>query len=282
MSKIGIIGYGYWGQILCNNLMLMGHNDITICDPYIKETRIIGTSFPITPNTKDLYPCDKIFIATPADKHYQICQDFLVKGYDVFCEKPLCPTLEEVHKLYDIIDNGNGNLFVDWTFLYNDATLKLKEEIAREGPPNLIYMNRLNRGPIRTDVSAKHDLAAHDLSILLYLLSGDKLNHVEWKEYKLLPGSQYDSCTGIINFEHTKVIINASWAFNKKIRTCYFNYDNSVTIWDDTSKTIICDGHINHSINSPLGDAITDFLDQDYDKDLNRKITTEVAEMLEW
>ena len=280
--KIGILGYGYWGKILYNNLHLMGHNNITICDPALTENRLSGYGTPIVKNKEDLHHCDKIFIATPTYTHYDLCKYFLHMGYDVFCEKPLCIDSTDVHKLYEIIDEGGGRLFVDWTFLYNDSVWAIKDEINNCGLPNLIYMNRLNYGPCRDDVSAKYDLAAHDLSILLYLLGdSNKLKSVKWNEYKLLSGTQNDSCTGIIDFEYTKVVLNASWAFNSKIRTCYLNFGDSIVVWDDTLKRVTCDDKTMYSTQSPLNNSIQAFLDNGCFA-FNRKITEEVSEMLEW
>ena len=206
-SKIGLVGYGYWGKILCHNLMLQGYNDITIYDPgYKRSSKTDGAGFPINPIRNKLDKCDKVFIASPASTHYAECLYFLDKGIPIFCEKPLCLKLEEAKKLYE---KANGNLFVDWTFLYNDAIWKLKEIVDEIGPPNLVTMNRSNYGPVRKDVSAKHDLASHDVSIMCYLL-GTKPNKTIWNEAKVLCGEQKDTCHGRLIFDNTIVEIQAS------------------------------------------------------------------------
>ena len=30
--KIGIVGCGYWGKIIINNLLELGYNDLVLCD----------------------------------------------------------------------------------------------------------------------------------------------------------------------------------------------------------------------------------------------------------
>ena len=74
--RIGLVGFGYWGKIVWNNLNDMGY-EVTICDPFlhfgIKDYRDLDV--------------DCVFVLTPVDSHYEVCSHFLNKGVHVFCEK---------------------------------------------------------------------------------------------------------------------------------------------------------------------------------------------------
>jgi predicted dehydrogenase len=84
--KIGIVGLGYWGKIILNNLLDLGHKDVVLCDTKkvlsglnLKKRFKYETSY-------ERLRCDKVFVLTPVETHYKICNYFLNQGVDVFCE----------------------------------------------------------------------------------------------------------------------------------------------------------------------------------------------------
>lgn len=54
---------------------------------------------------------DLIYIATPADTHYDLVRRCVSEGYSVLCEKPLVPTLSEAQKLFDLAASKDLMLF---------------------------------------------------------------------------------------------------------------------------------------------------------------------------
>lgn len=286
MQKIGLVGYGYWGKILFNNLCISGHNNVIICDPFCKEDSIEGYGLPIFRNYTILNKCSHVFVASPPTKHYDICKKLLENGISVFCEKPPTTDSKTTIELYDIAKKYNANFFVDWTFLFNDSIWVLKDYIMREGPPHCIIMNRMNFGPVRTDVSAKYDLASHDVSILNYLLEDLPLKKVSWYEYNFIGGEKEDTCLGLIEYKNGTIVqINTSWSAHSKIRLCYFNFNNKTATWDDSLKLLNIGNYQHRSISSPLVNAIDTFLSTEekiITREKHRKISEETMEMLEW
>ena len=67
---------------------------------------------------------------------------------------------------------------VGHVFVYNPATRKVKEYLDAGHLGNVYYVSmvRTNLGPIRVDVNAAWDLAAHDLSIANYWLNAEPLS----------------------------------------------------------------------------------------------------------
>lgn len=277
--KIGIVGYGHWGKTITNVLVQSGYNNIVICDPAIKE--IEGFGFPVYDDYKQLINCDKIFICTPATTHYEICKFFLNNHIPIFCEKPLAISQSEVIQLYNLAKINNTVLFVDWTFIYNDLVIKIKDYIywKYKKPPSLIIMNRLNKGPIRDDVSALYDLSSHDISIITFLLNKPPLN-VQHKQYNILGGSQNDTCISTLDYDNTQCIITSSWAANSKIRTCYFNCDDETLMWDDYQKILVMKNDTCYSISSPLANSIKTFLKCNTTPTKNQTITMMTMDIL--
>ena len=97
--KVGLIGYGYWGEIL-----------------YKKLEKFCDVKF--TCRSKDTYidkldDVDWVVVATPDKTHYEIVKKCLWAGKNVFCEKPLTPTYEQSEKLFRLAEMRNVKLYVD-------------------------------------------------------------------------------------------------------------------------------------------------------------------------
>jgi len=285
ITTIGIVGYGYWGKIICENLYLMGKFDIIIYDPYIKQDKTEGSGLPIYKEIDQLFQCSHVFITSPASTHFDVCSKLLSHGISIFCEKPPTTESKTTKELYKIAKQNNGRLFIDWTFLYNDSIWELKKYIENEGLPKSIFMNRMNYGPKRDDVSAKYDLASHDISIINYLLGDQKIENIRWYEYNLINGSQYDTCIGIVELDGRIVQINTSWSANQKIRACYFNFLSKTALWDDSKKLLTIDSYKYYSKSSPLANSIQAFLfneENHISNEEQQQITIKTMDMLEW
>ncbi len=182
--KIGIIGFGYWGKIVFNNLLEMKEKDIILCDISFKENDNFQ-NFTTIKNYKEINDCDLVFVTTLTTTHYEICKYFLEKKVNVFCEKPLTLSSSEAEKLYDSAIKNNVNLFTDWIFTFNNQIETIKNDYLKGklGKIKSILMNRLNLGPERFDVNARWDLASHDISIIQYLFSEQPIK-IMWTDYK--------------------------------------------------------------------------------------------------
>lgn len=179
MIKIGIIGCGYWGPNLIRNLFEIKDVDVVYCCD-LMESRLqpIKDRYPsisIKKDYKDVLTdsnIDAVVIATPADTHYKIAKEFLLKGKHVFVEKPLTFDVSQAEELVDISKKVNKILMVGHTFEYNPAVIKAKEYIDNGELGNVYYITsrRVNLGIVRRDINALWNLAPHDISILIYLI----------------------------------------------------------------------------------------------------------------
>ena len=74
--KIGIVGIGYWGNIILNNLVKMNYKDISLCDSNEKVfEKSIFKGFTHTNDFRKL-ECDKVFVCTITKNHYEIVKFF--------------------------------------------------------------------------------------------------------------------------------------------------------------------------------------------------------------
>ena len=250
MMKVGLIGYGYWGKILKRNIETITNNKIAIYDPYINVIN-------------DINDCDKIFIATPVSSHKETVEKYLRLGKDVFCEKPLCTNTDDVVHLYNLAEENKCDLFVDWIFTFNDSINFIKKhyQAGTFGEIKHVSMNRLNSGPERQDISARWDLACHDVSILEYVF-GQQIKKVLWSDLKRNPKSyRYDSSIGLLQYETFDAILHSSWYYGRKDRDCIFEFTSCILEWNDCTQSIKFNGQIlEHTNGSPLLNSINNFL----------------------
>lgn len=177
--KVGIVGLGYWGPNLIRNFL--GNKEVKKvygCDKNLSRLQFINSKFPeveLTDKWDDFlngYDLDIIAISTPVATHYNLAKAALENGKHIWVEKPFTFKSEEAEELINIAEKKNLKIFVDHTFIYTGAVRKIKEIIDRGDLGNIMYYDsvRVNLGLFQNDVNVIWDLAAHDLSILDFLI----------------------------------------------------------------------------------------------------------------
>ena len=177
-TKIGIIGYGYWGPNLARNFSELSCSDLTaIAD--LKEERLIQASqkYPqiiVKQDYRDLFDLglDAVVVSTPPATHYLIAKECLEHNLHVLVEKPITLKSKEAEELVELANANGLTLMVGHTFEYNSAVHALKKYIDSGELGDIYYLDaaRLNLGLFQQDSNVMWDLAPHDISILLYLL----------------------------------------------------------------------------------------------------------------
>lgn len=118
---------------------------------------------------------DAVVVATPTSTHHELATVALEAGKHVLVEKPLADSAEHAEALCELAQRTDLVLMVGHIFVYNAAARRAKEYIGNGelGRVYYISMERTNLGPIRADVNAAWDLAAHDVSLANYWLNGN-------------------------------------------------------------------------------------------------------------
>ncbi len=239
--KVGVIGLGYWGPNLVRNFLV--HKDVkkvVACDIRENRLQIIKEKLPAAELSKDCVSLidgdlDIIVISTPVDTHYELAKKSLEAGKHIWVEKPFTSTSSEAKELIEIADRKNLKIFVDHTFIYNGAVIKIKELINKNELGNIIYFDseRINLGLFQRDVNVIWDLAPHDLSVMSYLLS----NH----NAKALVANGIANFKGKENLAHICIYFedncfahfHVNWVSPVKIRRIIVGGDKKMLVYDD-------------------------------------------------
>ena len=239
--KVGVIGLGYWGPNLVRNFL--AHKDVkkvVACDISENRLQLIKEKFPAAELTTDCQSVinsdtDIIVISTPVDTHYKLAKKALESGKHIWVEKPFTSTSNEAEELIEIADKRNLKIFVDHTFIYNGAVIKIKELIDKNELGNIIYFDseRINLGLFQRDVNVVWDLAPHDLSIMTYLLTKHKAKALAANGIANFKGKENLAHICIYFEDNCFAHFHVNWVSPVKIRRIIVGGDKKMLVYDD-------------------------------------------------
>jgi UDP-2-acetamido-3-amino-2,3-dideoxy-glucuronate N-acetyltransferase len=175
-TKIAVVGSGYWGKNLVRNFHELGALEY-VCDVREEARQEAQVRYGVkTTGSLDNILGDPgiqgVVVALPAVQHYELVRKCLLRGKDVYVEKPLALTLAEGQKLVELAAECGRILMVGHILEYHPAIIELKR-LIREGhlgSIRYIYSSRLNLGKLRTEENILWSFAPHDISAILFLL----------------------------------------------------------------------------------------------------------------
>jgi len=185
MIRVAVIGAGQWGPNLIRNFHNKQTSEVVwIIDRDATRLEEVHAHFPDVHIAKDPEQALRdssvhaVVVATPTGSHYALAKEALERRKHVLVEKPLTTEVKEGLGLLELATKYGLILMVGHVFVYNPAIRKVKEYLDAGLLGNVYYVSmvRTNLGPVRVDVNASWDLAAHDLSIANYWLNAEPLS----------------------------------------------------------------------------------------------------------
>ena len=205
-------------------------------------------------NILNEFNIDIVFVCSSTSSHYDIIKRCLDKNIKyIFCTKPFTGDYNKAKELFNIADNKGIKIFVDNLFLFREEIINLK-------------LNNLQNIIFHWETSYKNDkenicdsLLYHDLYLLLKLGKS--------KKWKVVFGDvQRDSlCLYLYN----------------GYQTCYFEYN----INERKNKWASFDGcviNLTTTKQDPLKECIINMIQGNIDFDLNKKVTLDTLELLNY
>lgn len=153
-----IIGHGYWGRIV--EKYILKHPGFNLIDIYTSSS--LGSVDDFVSSTN----ANAYFICSPKSTHYDYCKYLLLRGKDVFCEKPLVSDIDMAIELYRIAECKESILFVDYVYTYSETVEKLKESLSNQSKILSIEMGMEQFGRFYSDSDVMETLGVHLLAIL--------------------------------------------------------------------------------------------------------------------
>ena len=178
---------------------------------------------------------DAVVIASPTATHHRFTKAALARGLHVLVEKPLAPSVAEAEELAGLAAEARRVLLVGHVFLFHEGirTVRRLIESGELGRVQYIQSVRTNLGPIRTDVSALWDLAAHDVSIFHYWLGGPP-SRATGKGGTYVNQGIEDVIFATLEYPNGVLAsLHATWLSPQKLRQITIVGDRKMLVFDD-------------------------------------------------
>jgi predicted dehydrogenase len=239
LLRIAVIGAGHWGPNLIRNF----HNHQTsevawVVDRDEARLEISRGRYPgvrVTLAALTDPDVDAAVIATPTVTHYELAAAALRAGKHTLVEKPVATTAAEAEELCRLADAAGRVLMVGHVFLFNNAIRRVKDYLGERKLGRVFYLSmvRTNLGPIRMDVNASWDLAAHDISIANYWLDGVPLRAAAHGGSWINPGIEDAVFAQLWYPNDIMVSLHASWLSPRKVRDITVVGEQGMLTFDD-------------------------------------------------
>ena len=213
--KVNLVGAGYWGSKVYDSLKKLDV-DAEIID--IKNGQTIH----------DIKNTNPVILATPLWQHYEQTVELLSRGHDVYVEKPMAETEEQLKHIARIVDNHI--LMVGHIFIHHPQIELIKSiDIG-----NIIHVRseRANWGIYQTKTDPLLSLAVHDISIVQEILGSVKPNQAHKFHYTSMTNPDR------IWFAGTQFDIDVTWYSPTRIRKTTILGTDGQIVWNQDSNTV--------------------------------------------
>lgn len=241
MTKIALVGAGYWGPNLARVLNQSPTCDfVAVCDNAPRNLEKMIRLYPSLVGYSRFdellaSDVDAIMIATPISTHYNLAKQALMGDKHVFVEKPLAHTSGYGRELTQLAERKKKMLFTGHTFVYSPPVNKIKDLIDSGHLGDVLYisMSRVNLGLYQKDVDVVWDLAVHDISILLYWLGETPVRGASFGR-ACVQQDKRDVAFLWLEFPSGIVAsIEISWLSPQKMRRTCVAGSNRMVVFDD-------------------------------------------------
>ena len=240
MTRIGLVGLGYWGPNLARNFDHLAEL-AWLCDLDEAHRAAYASRYPRAAVTGDYDELladpslDAIVIATPVPTHYALAKRALEADKHVLVEKPPAMKATEMDELVRIAAERDVVLMPGHLLLYHPGVRKLKElvDAGEVGDVLCVYTNRQNLGIVRTNENALWSLGVHDLSVILSLIGEDPVEVAAHGRDFLTDGVE-DVVFCYLRFPSGKIAhMHLSWLDPHKMRKMTVVGREKMVVFDD-------------------------------------------------
>ncbi len=240
--RIGVIGAGHWGPNLIRAFLSSPRSRVVAIAERDSRRReqVLARYEGVEghPEGDELLArddLDAVVVASPTATHHYFTKAALARGLHVLVEKPLAPSVAEAAELAALAAEARRVLLVGHVFLFHEGIRAVKRLIdaGELGRVQYIQSVRTNLGPIRTDVSALWDLAAHDVSIFHYWLGGTP-SRATGKGGSYVNRGIEDVIFATLEYPNGVLAsLHATWLSPRKLRQITVVGDRKMLVFDD-------------------------------------------------
>jgi predicted dehydrogenase len=241
---VAVVGAGYWGPNLVRNSLAIPETDVKwVCDRDIARAELLvgdQSMIGVTADLDDVLSDDSVeavAIATPPGSHAELAFRCLEAGRHVLVEKPLADSYAAGLMMVRAAEERELVLHCDHTFCYTPTVQKMRELVAAGeiGTPLYYDSVRANLGLVQEEVDVFWDLAPHDISIVDFIVGGDR-ELLSVTADGADPLGLGHACVGYLSLRFDDGFLahcHLNWLSPTKIRTTLVGGSEKMILWND-------------------------------------------------
>jgi len=187
--SLAIVGFGRIGRIHADNILANDNMTLKmVVDPFLGlEEALVKREVGQSKNIDDLLAhqnIDGVIICSPSNYHVDQIKQISKKTKNIFCEKPLGLSINEIAEVQSLVNNNELNLHVGFNRRFDPDFSSLKSMISNGEIGDIHTIKIISRDPAPPPISYIKksggiflDMTIHDFDMANYL-SGSEINEV--------------------------------------------------------------------------------------------------------
>ena len=187
--SLAIVGFGRIGRIHADNILANDNMTLKmVVDPFLGlEEALVKREVGQSKNIDDLLAhqnIDGVIICSPSNYHVDQIKQISKKTKNIFCEKPLGLSINEIVEVQSLVNNNELNLHVGFNRRFDPDFSSLKSMISNGEIGDIHTIKIISRDPSPPPISYIKksggmflDMTIHDFDMANYL-SGSEINEV--------------------------------------------------------------------------------------------------------
>jgi predicted dehydrogenase len=237
--NVALVGLGAWGRNHFRVLRELGVlRRVFDVDPSVLATLPADMRAPSWAALLDDPEVDAVVVATPAPTHFELARDALLRGKDVFVEKPMTLRSTDADTLVEIADRGGRVLMVGHVTLFHPALTALRAWIRRGdlGVVRYLQAQRLNLGTVRPSEDILWSFAPHDFAAMIHVLDANPVRVRAIGAAWLLEDRSDVTVTHLEFPEGVKAHVHVSWLHPHREHRLTVVGDRKMATFDDDGR----------------------------------------------
>lgn len=246
--KVVVLGAGGWGANHVRTFHELGALG-AVADVDRERRRHVAEQYPgvevlDSPEAAWQSEWPAVVLATPVPTHYELAQQALLAGKDVFVEKPLTLRSEEAEELVALAEQRDRILMVGHLLLYQPAIRWMKEQLDAGliGDVISLHQERLSLGRVRSAENALWSLGVHDIAVLLYLVGETPVRVTATGQAALQPGIEDDVHVHMGFAKKVQAHLHCSWLWPQRRRGLTVVGTTGMLVYDELAQTVTLHG----------------------------------------
>ncbi len=256
MTKILLIGCGYWGKNWYKTIFNSEFDLVGVVDP----SPIIDVDVPLFNSIEEVnVEYTHAILAINANLHSKTVNQLNLPQKNILIEKPCGLNVEDARLIKDS--------FPGYIFLYSDEYQYIKNNIDKIGKPLYWKSIRASMGPrVRSDVSILEDYMIHDLYLYLDLFGDCEL--IQKSFSKEFNSPIQDSSLHLELKNTIPGYFYSSWHYPDKERKIVISGDKGSFIWENDELYFDNTHYENNKVIEGSREKINSSLDSNLDIEL--------------